>query len=57
MDDFFHHLGNGKSSQLTFTPSFCRGGKSTTNQRRIFKYKAEIIPFMIFNEINHPDIG
>jgi hypothetical protein len=32
---FFKVVGNGKSSQLTFTPSFFRGvGGSTTNQRR-----------------------
>jgi hypothetical protein len=34
----FHSLGNEKSSQLTFTPSFFRGvGGSTTNQKRIVR--------------------
>ena len=29
---FFHSVANGKSSQLTFTPSFFRGVAKTTNQ-------------------------
>ena len=50
---FFHSVGNGKSSQLTFTPSFFRG--LGLNHQPDARHTPQIIHFSRI--INHRAIG
>jgi hypothetical protein len=46
LDYFSHHIGRSSSSQLTFTPSFFRGGPAATTNQIIIPLLTTIKPLL-----------